>query len=178
MMKARIVFLLVLFGSSFVAWSQELKFSLVNSETMEPIEGVEIFSHESHDKVVLSDKIGEASFDINHTDTLIFFKQLFHPLYIQVKRIDFDKNHKVVLKMVPTNGETHGYMTRQFDMLQKSEYHFVHDKFSNRSIQIVNFKSPSLAGTPQYNDKSFHVAEIDLDKKAPTSGKSSYLKKK
>ena len=165
------IFLLFIFNAS----AQELKFTLLNSETKEPMEGVEIFSHESHDKVVYTDKVGNAAFLIKNTDTLIFFKELYHPLYIQVKALNFDNSHNVVLKMVPTNGESHGYMTRQFDQLQKSEYHFVHNDKSDNSIKITNFKSPSMVGYPKYNDKAFHVVEIGFDNK--NKPKSSYLKK-
>jgi hypothetical protein len=79
--------------------------------------------------------------------------------------------------MVPTNGESHGYMTRQFDKLEKSEYHFEHDSLSNSSIKVTSFKSPTLQGLPKYKDRAFHFAEIGIDNPNSSRSKSSYLKR-
>jgi hypothetical protein len=173
----RILILIGLLFFTTFSYSQVLKFTIVHAETNVPIEGVEVFSHEAKKKPAYTDKTGFVQYDIAHTDTMVFFKQNFHPLYIQIRTVNFDNNHNVLLKLVPSKGESEGYMTRQFDRLQRSEYHFEHDSIPNSSIKITSFRSPSLSGYPLYNDKAFHVAEISLDKSAPNKSKSSYLKK-
>ncbi|MBY0425611.1 MAG: hypothetical protein K2Q22_08250 [Cytophagales bacterium] len=159
------------------ASSQVIKFTIVHAESKLPLEGVEVFSHGTKKKPAYTDKSGFVQYDIDHTDTMIFFKQNFHPLYIQIKTVNFDDNHSVVLKLAPSKGDSEGLMTKQYDKLQRSEYHFEHDSIPNSSIRITSFRSPSLSGYPMYNDKAFHVAEINLDKPNSTRTKSSYLKK-
>lgn len=160
------IFSLTLFAclACFSAHSQVITFKLVDLATNEPLKEVEVFSHEAHDKVSFTDPKGAVKFDIDHTDTLIFFKQGYLPLYIQVKQSNFDPTHVVTLKMRNTSGQVAKRTDMQYNKLQKSHYSFVHDSLSNSSIQVTHFEHPEMATLPNTADKSFHVVQIDLEK--------------
>ncbi len=154
--------------------AQVLSFQLIDHITEKPMEGVEVFSHEAHDKVSFTDKNGLVNFDIDHTDTLIFFKQGYAPLYIQVHRINFDHSHALVLKMKTSNGNLNKHTSVQFDKMQKSKYTFVHDSLDNSSIHVTHFEHPEATPLPNQTDRSFHIAQIDLDKNNQSRHRSAY----
>ena len=166
-----ISFLLI---SSQIMFAQVLQFSLLDVSTDKPMEGVEVFSHEAHDKISYTDKLGLVVFDTDHTDTLIFFKKNYQPLYIQVHHTNFDTSHTVVLKMIPKAGLSNHKVPTKFDKYQASHHHFAHDSLSNSSIKVTQYHP--LAPLPKYNDKAFHIAKIGLDGKSAHKN-SGYLRK-
>jgi hypothetical protein len=159
-MKKVFVFSLLLITSQFV-FAQVLQFSLVDVSNDKSIEGVEVFSHEAHDKISYTDQFGLVLFDTDHTDTLIFFKKNYQPLYIQVHHTNFDTSHTIVLKMTHTAGLSNHKVPTKFDKYQASHHHFAHDSLSNSSIKVTQYHP--LAPLPKYNDKAFHIAKIGLD---------------
>ena len=53
--------------------AQTLQFSLIDANNGNSLEGVEVFSHEEHEKISYTDKFGLVLFDTDLTDTLVFF---------------------------------------------------------------------------------------------------------
>ena len=155
------------------ASAQVVRFSLVDVANGAPLEGVEVFSHEDHKKISYSDKFGVVSFDTDHTDTLIFFKKNYHPLYIQVRHNNFDTAHTVILKMSSAKGFAHPKTMSKFDKFQASQHHFTHDSLDNSTIHITQYHPTEPL--PVYNDRAFHVVEIGLDKKSPRK-RTSYVR--
>lgn len=155
-------------------FAQVLQFSLVDVSNDKSIEGVEVFSHEAHDKISYTDKFGLVLFDTDHTDTLIFFKKNYQPLYIQVHHTNFDTSHTVVLKMTPTRGLSNHKVPTKFDKYNASHHEFAHDSLSNSSIKVTQYHP--LAPLPKYNDKAFHIAKIGLDGKSANKN-SGYSRK-
>lgn len=172
-MKKTIVFSFLLIISQFVS-GQILQFSLIDATSNNAIEGVEVFSHEAHDKISFTNKYGLVLFDTDHTDTLIFFKKDYQPLYIHLHHTNFDTSHTVVLRMTPSKGFLTHKVPSRFDKYQSSQHHFAHDSLSNSSIKVTQYHP--LAPLPNSNDKSFHLVEIGLDGKSAHK-RSAYSRK-
>jgi hypothetical protein len=173
-MKLRLLLLVLTASFCQCAFAQVLNFKLIDLLTEKPLESVEVFSHEAHDKVNFTDKNGNVAFDIDHTDTLIFFKQGYAPLYIQIHRVNFDHSHALVLKMRSSTGNLNRHTAGQFDKLQKSKYTFVHDSLDNSSIHVTHFEHPDVAPIPNQQDKAFHIAQINLEGDSPSRNRSAY----
>lgn len=172
-MKKAFVFSFLLIASQIV-FAQVIQFSLVDVSDDKSIEGVEVFSHEEHQKISYTDKFGLVLFDTDHTDTLIFFKKNYQPLYIQVHHTNFDTSHTVVLKMTPAKGLSNHKVPTKFDKYNASHHEFAHDSLNNSSIKVTQYHP--LTPLPKYNDKSFHLVEIGLDGKSAHK-RSAYSRK-
>jgi len=157
-------------------FSQKLNFKVIDYTIEKPLDNVEVFSHEQHDKVSFTDKHGLVNFDTDHTDTLIFFKQGYSPLYIQIHRVNFDHSHALVLKMKASNTGHTKPASVAFDELTKSKYTFVHDSLDNSSLQVTHFEVPGASAVRYASDKSFHIVQLGIDKKS--NGHSSAYKHK
>lgn len=172
----RIAILTTLISFAHQSFSQKLDFKVLDYASEVPLGNVEVFSHEEHNKVSFTDKQGLVNFDVDHTDTLVFFKQGYSPLYIQVHRVNFDHSHALVLKMKSSSIDHPRTSSMAFDDLTKSKYTFVHDSLDNSSLQVTHFELPGASGVRGSSDKSFHIAQIGLDKKTATRG-SAYKPK-
>lgn len=172
-MKKVLLFAFVLISTQLLV-AQTLQFSLVDANNGKAIEGVEVFSHEEHEKISYTDKFGLVLFDTDLSDTLVFFKKSYQPLYIHVHHTNFDTTHTVILKMLPSNGLVKHDKPTKFDKYQTSQHHFAHDSLSNSSIKVTQYHP--LAPLPNSNDKSFHLVEIGLDGKSAHK-RSAYSRK-
>lgn len=175
MIRIAILTTLISFAQQQV-FGQKLDFKVIDYASDRPLDNVEVFSHEEHNKVSFTDKQGLVNFDVDHTDTLVFFKQGYVPLYIQVHRVNFDHSHALVLQMKASNSAHARTPSHAFDDLTKSKYHFVHDSLDNSSMQITHFELPEITATRSSSDKSFHIAQVGLDKKS-SSRNSAYKAK-
>jgi hypothetical protein len=172
-MRKFLLFAFVLIFSQLVI-AQTLQFSLIDANNGKAIEGVEVFSHEEHEKISYTDKFGLILFDTDHSDTLIFFKKNYQPLYIQIQHTNFDTSHTVVLKMIPTKGFSNHKVPSTFDKYNASHHDFAHDSLSNSSIRVTQYHP--MTPIPKYNDKAFHLVEIGLDGKSGHK-RSAYSRK-
>lgn len=168
-----LTFSLLTIVSQFLV-AQTLQFSLIDANNGNSLEGVEVFSHEEHEKISYTDKFGLVLFDTDLTDTLVFFKKNYQPLYIQVHHTNFDTSHTVVLKMTPSKGLSNHKVPTKFDKYNTSHHEFAHDSLSNSSIRVTQYHP--LTPISNYNDKSFHLVEIGLDGKSGHK-RSAYSRK-
>ena len=179
-MNTKIIILFALFGYQTCV-SQVLKFIVKDAKTDLPVEGVQVFSHEMHDKVVYSSKKGVVKFDVRKTDTLVFFKKNFTPFYLQISHNKFDTlNHVIHLKMTEDNRTSENRLPMKFNELGREEYEFELDSLNNHEvkrlddnqIKISRFEMPDSDPT---KDRSFHFVEIKLDEKSKM--RSGYTRK-
>jgi len=172
-MKKVLVFSFLLITSQLL-FAQVLQFSVIDVSNGKLIEGVEVFSHEEHEKISYTDKFGLVLFDTDLSDTLVFFKKNYQPLYIHVHHTNFDTTHTVMLKMMPSNGIAKHDKATKFDKYNASHHDFAHDSLNNSNIRVTQYHP--VAPLPNYNDKSFHLVEIGLDGKSGHK-RSAYSRK-
>ena len=159
--------------ASQICSAQMLKFMVKDTKTEQPIEGVEVFSHEAHDKIAYTSKKGFVKFDVRKTDTLVFFKKNFAPFYLQINHTNFDTiNHVIHLKMRMDDKTADNRLPMKFNRLNTSNYDFVHDSTMNNEIKITRYEVPD---SDPVKDRSFHFVEIKLDEKV--NKRSSYTRK-
>ncbi len=171
-MKRNILLVLILVVSQ-ICCAQMLKFMVKDTKTDQPIEGVEVFSHEAHDKIAYTSKKGYVKFDVRKTDTLVFFKKNFTPFYLQIDHKNFDTINQVIhLKMKKDKKTVENRLPTKFNQLNTSNYDFTHDSTINNEIKITRYEVPD---NDPVKDRSFHFVEIKLDEKV--NKKSSYTRR-
>ncbi|MBC7388083.1 MAG: hypothetical protein H7329_02625 [Opitutaceae bacterium] len=162
-MKRNLILFLILVLSQICS-AQMLKFMVKDIKTEQPIEGVEVFSHEAHDKIAYTSKKGIVKFDVRKTDTLVFFKKNFAPFYLQIDHKNFDTiNHVIHLKMKMDDKTVDNRLPMKFNSLNTSNYDFAHDSTINNEIKITRYEVPD---SDPVKDRSFHFVEIKLDEKS------------
>lgn len=158
---------------ALICSGQTVTFVALDEETGAPLGNVQVFSHLKHQTPSYTGMDGKVVYTISPNDTLVFFRQKYAPIYLHLNPENISNQVVITVKLKFIAHESQGYMTRSFDKLQKSEYHFVNDTISsNLKITQFHYQNPNSV---RYTDKAFHVADVNIDGKAKP--KLYYLKK-
>ncbi len=139
-MKKYLLLFSALFLLSPIGFAQKVTFKLINTSTLQAIEGASLKSYLDSNLHLKSDAYGHITIQLKENDTLTISKEYYHPLYLFVKVKNFDSTHVISINMLPSK-DIHETVKGNFTSLSDFDYHFVHDQLGNEShLKITGFE--------------------------------------
>lgn len=171
-----IYFTTLLFISSFALSAQTIHIKLVDANTNKPIAGVKVKSAHDHDLITFSNDSGYFAYNLKHTDTILFQKDYYYPVYMSLSLHHFDSTHTISIKLTPS--ETIYASNNKFDKatLQMFEYQFTHNDVAlDSKAGITLFQTNDAIKIQKLQtDKPFKIVTVDLFTNPNKNSKSQY----
>lgn len=159
-----IYFTALLFSSSFAISAQTIHIKLLDANTNKPVANVKVKSAHDHDLITFSNDSGYFAFNLKHTDTILFQKDYYYPLYMSMALHNFDSTHTISIKLTPS--ATIYTSSNTFDKanLQMFEYQFTHNEVGEESnAQVTLFQTNEAIKAQQVQtDKPFKIVSVDV----------------
>lgn len=157
-------FIVFLFISSFTLSAQTIHIKLLDGVTYKPVAGVKVKSAHDHDLITFSNDSGYFAFNLKHTDTILFQKDYYYPVYMSVALHNFDSTHVIQILLTPS--ATVYNESNKFDKanLQMFEYQFTHNEVGDDSkAHITVFQTnDAIKAQKIQTDKPFKIVTVDV----------------
>jgi len=154
----------LLFISTFSLSAQTIHIKLFDCNTNKPISGVKVKSAHDHDLITFSNDSGYFAFNMKHTDTILFQKDYYYPVYMSIALHHFDSTHVINIQLTPSATIYTG--SNKFDKanLQMFEYQFTHNDVGEDSqAKVTLFQTNDAIKAQQVQtDKPFKIVSVDV----------------
>jgi len=157
-------FIAFLFISSFSLSAQTIHIKLLDGATYKPISGVKVKSAHDHDLITFSNDSGYFAFNLKHTDTILFQKDYYYPVYMSLEVHNFDSTHVILISLTPSPAINNENTKFEKENLQMFEYQFTHNDYgedSKANITLFQTKDALKAQKIQ-TDAPFRIVSIDV----------------
>ena len=159
-----IYFTTLLFISSFALSAQTIHIKLIDGNTNKPVAGVKVKSAHDHDLITFSNDSGYFAFNIKHTDTILFQKDYYYPVYMSMALHNFDSTHTISIMLTPSVTVYASSNTFDKANLQMFEYQFAHNDVAlDSKAQVTLFQTnDAIKMQKMQTEKPFKIVTIDL----------------
>ena len=165
--------------ASLTLSAQTVHVKLVDCSTLKPVSGVKIKSAHDHDLITFSNDSGYFAFKLKHTDTILFQKDYYYPVYMSMALHNFDSTHIIQIQLTPSTTIYTGSNKFEKSNLQMFEYEFTHtESGDNSNAKITLFQTHDAVQAQQMQtEKPFKFVTVDVFTHLPKA-KNQYIQKK